>query len=90
MSAQPPETLDIRPLPPPRKSATVLATFDRLAAGESFILVDDHAPHRLRARLEEERPGEGAWVCLHGGPHVWHVRVERRTAAAKQEESPPS
>lgn len=76
--ASPPNALDVRPLSPPRKSATVLATFDRLNAGESFILVDDVNPARLRTHIEEERPGQGQWIYLQKGPHVWCVRVARQ------------
>jgi len=78
MPASAPKALDVRPLSPPRKSTTVLATFDRLDAGESFILVDDHDPAGLRTRLETQRPGEGQWIYLREGPFVWHVRITRR------------
>lgn len=77
MPASVPKALDVRPLSPPRKSTTVLATFDRLDAGESFILVDDHDPAKLRTRLEAKRPGQGQWIYLREGPFVWHVRIER-------------
>lgn len=81
MTTSAPNALDIRPLPPPRKSTTLLAAFDRLDEGESFILVDDQDPVGLRADLETERPGEGKWVYLRKGPYVWHVRVMRRRGA---------
>lgn len=79
MSASAPNALDVRPLRSPRKSATVLATFDRLDVGESFVLVDDCDPNALRAFIEAERPGQGRWVYLKKGPYVWYVRVERRS-----------
>lgn len=83
MPSSPPTALDVRPLSPDRKSVTVLAAFDRLDVGESFVLVDDRDPDDLRTRLETERPGEGQWVYLQKGPHVWHVRIQRaRTAHA--------
>jgi uncharacterized protein (DUF2249 family) len=78
MPSAAPNALDVRPLAPPRKSATVLATFDRLEAGESFILVDDRDPVGVRTRIETERPGQGQWIYLRNGPYVWHVRVGRR------------
>lgn len=78
MSTSAPNALDIRPLPPPRKADTVLATFDRLEVGESFVLVDDQDPAALQSRLETERPGQGQWSYLQRGPYVWHVRVERQ------------
>lgn len=89
MSAPAPNALDIRPLQSPRKSTTVLATFDRLEKGESFILVDDQNPLRLRKYLEAERPGQGQWVYLREGPYVWHVRITRcrRSSAAQNDAS---
>ncbi|PQJ35131.1 hypothetical protein BSZ35_11475 [Salinibacter sp. 10B] len=80
MSASAPNALDVRPLEPPRKSTTVLATFDRLDRGESFILVDDQDPMSMRSSLEEKHPGEAQWRYLRDGPYVWHVRIRRRAA----------
>lgn len=85
MSLPAPNALDIRPLQPPRKSTTVLATFDRLEEGESFVLVDDQDPETLRPYLERERPGEGQWVYLRQGPYVWHVRITRRSPHSANE-----
>jgi len=78
MPSSAPNALDVRPLPPPRKAATVLATFDRLDAGESFVLVDDRDPTPVCARLAARHPEQGRWTYLRDGPHVWHVRIERR------------
>jgi len=78
MPSSSPTALDVRPLTPARKSTTVLATFDRLDAGESFILVDDRDPVGLRTHIEAERPGQGQWIYLQEGPYVWHVRVARQ------------
>lgn len=77
-----PTALDIRPLSPDRKSVTVLAAFDRLDVGESFVLVDDRDPDDLRTQFEAERPGQGQWVYLQKGPHVWHVRIQRARASS--------
>lgn len=80
-TSSPPRALDVRPLRPARKAVTVLATFDRLDAGESFVLVDDRDPSPIRSRVEAERPGKGEWIYLRRGPHVWHVEVARRADA---------
>lgn len=82
MSPPAPNTLDVRPLPPRRTSPTVLAAFDQLAPGESFVLVDDGDPARLRQRMEAERPGEARWVALREGPRVWHIEITRRRSGA--------
>ena len=78
MSTSAPNALDVRPLPPRRKSATVLAAFDRLDVGESFVLVDDRDPDGLHAHFEAERPGEVRWVALQAGPHVWYIEITRQ------------
>lgn len=81
MQSSAPTALDVRPLSPDRKSVVILATFDRLDAGESFVLVDDRNPTALRARIEAERFGEGELTYLRKGPPVWHVRIRRAEAA---------
>lgn len=83
MPTSAPNALDVRLLRPPRKSATVLAAFDRLDEGESFVLVDDQDPRALRTRLEQERPDEWQWICLREGPALWYVRVRRRRSSLR-------
>lgn len=73
-----PHTLDVRPLRPDRQPSTVLATFDRLDVGESFILVNDRDPVDLCTCLDAEHPDQPCWTYLRDGPAVWHVRIERR------------
>lgn len=85
MSTSAPNALDVRPLPPPRKSATVLAAFDRLEGGESFVLVDDHDPDGVRSYVEAKRPGQVRWEALRDGPHVWHIEITRRSRPGANE-----
>jgi uncharacterized protein (DUF2249 family) len=79
MPASAPNALDLRALPPNRKQATLIATFDRLDVGESFILVNDRDPTALCTGLTAERPNQGDWTCLRNGPYVWHVRIHRQS-----------
>lgn len=81
MPTSAPNALDIRPLPPTRKQATVIATFDRLNVGESFILVNDRDPTDLCTCLDAERPRQSEWSHLRDGPYIWHVRIYRRHPA---------
>ena len=78
MSTAAPKALDVRPLPADRKLPTVLAIFEDLDVGDSFVLVDNSDPAALRAGIQAERPGEVRWVVLEEGPPVWYVRVRRR------------
>jgi uncharacterized protein (DUF2249 family) len=79
MPTSAPNALDVRPLPSRRKSATVLAAFDRLEGGESFVLVDDHDPDGVRSYVEARRPGLVQWDALRDGPRVWHIEITRRS-----------
>lgn len=78
MSTAAPNALDVRPLPADRKLPTVLAVFEDLDAGDSFVLVDDRDPVVLRTRVESKWPGKVRWVHLEDGPPVWYVQVRRR------------
>ena len=77
MSTAAPNALDVRPLPADRKLPTVLAIFEDLEAGDSFVLVDNRDPAALRTGVQAERSGEARWVTLEEGPPVWYVRVRR-------------
>lgn len=79
MPTSAPNALDVRPLPRERTCATVLATFDRLDTGESFVLVTGEDPTDICTCLTAERPNQVRWTYLDDGPFVWHVRIERRT-----------
>jgi len=71
------EPLDVRPIPPKDKHPTIFETFDELAPGESFVLVNDHDPKPLYYQFEAERPGEMEWEYLDEGPEVWRVRLTK-------------
>jgi uncharacterized protein (DUF2249 family) len=73
-----PIQLDVRVIPPREKHPTIFHTFDALAPGESFILVNDHDPFPLRYQFEAERTGTFTWEYLEQGPQVWRVEISRR------------
>lgn len=70
-------TLDVRPLPPPQRHASIFRTFESLKPGEAFILVNDHDPKPLYYQFRFEREGEFTWEYLEQGPEAWRVRVGR-------------
>jgi uncharacterized protein (DUF2249 family) len=72
--------LDVRPIPPRIKHSTIFSTFDALAVGESFVLVNDHDPVPLRYQFEFEREGQLGWEYLEQGPELWRVRLSRVAA----------
>lgn len=72
--------LDARVLPKPEKHKTIFATFDKLAVGEAFVLVNDHEPEPLRQEFEREHPGSYGWEYLEKGQQpgaIWRTRISR-------------
>ena len=60
--------LDVRTIPPRQRHPLIFETFDALAPGEAFELVNDHDPKPLYYQLNAERPGLLAWEYLEQGP----------------------
>ncbi|HET8743666.1 MAG TPA: DUF2249 domain-containing protein [Gaiella sp.] len=71
------QTLDVRSEPPARRHELIFDTYDGLAAGEGFVLVNDHDPKPLRYQFEAEHAGAFSWEYLEEGPEVWRVRIGR-------------
>ena len=72
--------LDVRTIVPRERHPLIFRTFDALASGETFELVNDHDPKPLYYQLQAER-GDGLdWQYLEEGPEVWRVRIGRRPA----------
>ncbi len=78
--AEPAETevLDVREVPPARRHELIFEKFACLRPGQSFILVNDHAPRPLYYQFQAEHHGEFTWEYLEEGPFVWRVRIGRR------------
>lgn len=72
--------LDVRSLAPARRHQLIFSTFDSLAPGKSFELVNDHDPKPLRYQLAAEHPDEFSWDYLETGPTAWRVRIARTAA----------
>jgi len=70
-------TIDVRPVAPAQRHPLIFETFEGLAPGESFILVNDHDPKPLYYQFKFEREGQFTWDYLEHGPDVWRVRIGR-------------
>ncbi len=70
--------LDIRIVPPREKHPTIFRTFDALAPGETFTLINDHDPAPLRHQFSATRPDQFEWSYLEQGPAVWRVSIGKR------------
>lgn len=74
------DELDVRPLRKPDKHPTIFRRYDDLAAGESFVLVNNHDPKHLRDEFEAEHPGSYSWEYVGKGPKEWRVRIGKLTS----------
>jgi uncharacterized protein (DUF2249 family)/hemerythrin-like domain-containing protein len=72
--------LDARALPPARQHAEIFGTFDAVAPGEAFILLNDHEPKPLLYQFQVERPGAFEWNVLEAAPERFRVEIRRRTS----------
>ena len=50
-------------------------TWQGLAAGKSFVLINDHDPKPLYYQFDAEHKGQFSWEYLESGPEVWRVRI---------------
>lgn len=69
--------IDVRAIEPRERHPLIFDTFGKLAAGESFELVNDHDPKPLYYQFEAEHTGQFTWDYLEDGPEVWRVRIGR-------------
>jgi uncharacterized protein (DUF2249 family) len=70
--------LDVRTIQPRDRHPMIFTTFDNLQPGESFELVNDHAPKPLYYQFLHERPDRFEWEYLEEGPETWRVRITRK------------
>lgn len=73
--AQVKESIDVRTILPAQRHPLIFQTFEALAPGEAFELVNDHNPKPLYYQFAAERAGEFTWDDLEQGPQVWRVRI---------------
>lgn len=72
-----PEMLDVREIPHGRRHPRIFGTYARLAAGQSFVLVNNHDPKPLRREFQATFPDQFGWDYLEAGPDRWQVRIAR-------------
>ena len=71
-------TIDVRNIVPRDRHPLIFQTFDALADGEGFELVNDHDPKPLRYQFMHERPDQFSWEYLEQGPEIWRVAIHRQ------------
>jgi uncharacterized protein (DUF2249 family) len=72
--------LDVRSIQPRDRHPMIFNTFDNLQPGESFELINDHAPKPLYYQFLHERPAQFKWEYLEEGPDVWRVEITKESA----------
>jgi uncharacterized protein (DUF2249 family)/quercetin dioxygenase-like cupin family protein len=77
--------LDLREVPRPERHPLVFARFDRLAVGDSFVIINDHDPRPLRTQIEQMREGEMSWEYIERGERIFRIRIYRIAPAGRQE-----
>jgi uncharacterized protein (DUF2249 family) len=70
--------LDVRTIQPRERHPMIFNTFDALKPGESFELINDHAPTPLYYQFLHERAGLFEWNYREQGPDVWRVQITRK------------
>ena len=82
-----PAVLDVREMAPRVRHPKIFETFDALAPGEAFVLVNDHDPKPLYYQFEFERKGAFRWRYLAEGPEVWRVEIGKAEAPIRADET---
>lgn len=77
LQGQKAEPYDVRRLHPARKQSAVMSMFDSLEAGQSFSVVLDFDPDRLKRRFEAFFAGDFTWTCLELGPREWLIEIRK-------------
>ncbi|MGC8551456.1 MAG: DUF2249 domain-containing protein [Phycisphaerae bacterium] len=69
--------IDVRTIPPRNRHPLIFQTFDKLAVGGHFYLINDHDPKPLYYQFQAEHAGVFAWKYLEQGPEVWKVCISK-------------
>ncbi|MET8249547.1 DUF2249 domain-containing protein [Streptomyces sp. NPDC005202] len=72
-----PAVVDVREIPHGQRHPRIFTRFTRLAAQESFVLVNNHDPKPLRREFEATHPGRFTWEYVESGPEQWQIRITR-------------
>lgn len=77
--------LNVTLIEPRLKHPTIFAHFDKLNAGENFVIHNDHDPKPLYYQLLGERGDIFTWEYLEQGPEWWKVKISKKVTGEGQE-----
>jgi uncharacterized protein (DUF2249 family)/hemerythrin-like domain-containing protein len=72
------QQVDLRVLQPSERDSRILGTFESLAEGDAFVLIDDRDARRVLEALEARFPGAVEWSSLEAGPARFRTEIRRR------------
>ena len=71
--------LNVTLIEPRLKHAAIFEYFDKLEAGQSFCILNDHDPKPLYYQLIAERGKDFGFTYLENGPEQWRIRIRKHT-----------
>lgn len=71
------KVMDARAVPCSVKHGFIVQTFQKLAVGDYFILLNDHDPARLREQFTAQWPETFTWEYLELGPDNFRVKITK-------------
>ncbi len=86
----PDKVMDVRPIPCSIKHGLIMRTWDNLAVGDHFILLNDHDPVPLFYQFSAQWPGQFTWEHLVKGPDEFRVKITKVKALAETAIGTPS
>ena len=76
------DPIDVPSVPPPARHPLIFSTFDGLAPGEAFEIVNDHDPLPLYLQSERVPTGQVEWVDVASGSAGALNRARRARASS--------
>lgn len=70
--------IDVTQIAPRNRHGLLLDTFEKLAAGESFTISNDHNPKPLYYEMREQWGEAVTWEYLVNGPEIWEVKIGKQ------------
>lgn len=74
------KVMDVRPIPCSVKHGLIIRTWQQLAVGDHFILLNDHDPVPLRYQFAAQWPDTFTWEHLVKGPEEFRVKITKLKA----------
>ena len=87
--SNPIEIYDGRTIPCSEKHGQIIAKWQSLPVGQSFILINNHDPVRLRNQISELWPGTLAWEYLAQNPDEYRIQITKLKSLPESVEASP-